>query len=159
MPKRVRAKIHKHTCSFCKKIFFSERNDSVYCNESCSGKGHKIFWRDKLNRGIRALRAQKTHGWGNMHRDNPEHPTAKWWRIRSPDGVMWEARNLFSWCRANETLFTPDPAPFSKTTLARRAFFGLSSHGQWYGWTLVTVFDIEKDPLDRVVEPVLPLSV
>jgi rubredoxin len=103
----------------------------------------------------KAIKAQTGgHGFGLTARDNPNHFQAEWFRVRDPNGQVYEIRNLQSWCRKNETRFVRDDIRGGSTPLWLRAANGLSKvvNGRccsWYGWSAVCVFDIETDPIAR----------
>jgi hypothetical protein len=81
---------------------------------------------------------------------------AKFWRFRTPAGVLVEGRNLRVLIEENARLFDPeDLIPRTKTR--NRAYSGLAGLCQqspngptsWKGWTPVAMFEGPRDPLDR----------
>jgi len=78
----------------------------------------------------------------------PEFHGAKRWVIQSPDGTIYQCRNLLHWCRENEYLFDGT---------ARQAWDGISKIkysmlgkrkrpvGQWKGWKLLSWSDEEEN--------------
>lgn len=162
--------MHIKICKHCYKVFFTEVHFRRFCGLGCSAKFRVAHPSEKVKTHLQELKTyggrgtRGKHGFGCNARDNINHKSAKQYRLRSPLGIVYEVKNLRSWCRKNELIFTPDDFPYSRTTLARRASISLQKVsvgdiGSWKGWTAVCVFDIEKDPLDRAVGDVLPLPV
>ena len=83
-----------------------------------------------------------SHGFGCMERGLSDHLFAKQWHIKSPEGRSYRFANLLEWCRRNESLFGFDNGAF-KAPLWDRVSSGLSGKGQWYGWRVVEVGDID----------------
>jgi hypothetical protein len=143
----------------CGEQLKTKRNDTKYImghqnNAECNREVREESIRRLVNRsqevenkrrmGISKQR-KGTHGYGRAARDNPEHSSAKYWVILSPDGVEYEFNNLESWCRNNEHLFE-DRRPYSKLPLWRGAQLGINglmrTDGKealsWYDWRVVT---------------------
>jgi predicted nucleic acid-binding Zn ribbon protein len=145
--KKRRGKINKHCSAKCSAIAFSKSEHA------------KQFASTALANQPKAVaRLRGSHGFGRMKQDNPNHASAKWYRLRSPDGRIYEIKNLRSFCHKNEQIFESDDRKFVNAVrpLWKRAADGLvsvSSGGScsWFGWTAVCVFDIETDPLSRRV--------
>ena len=152
--RRVRLQIQN--CQFCGKPN-PRKNGHQYktCSLSC-GANLAIKNNPNLKNNIRKAiaRLYGNHGFGRAQRDNVNHKNAKAIRVRNPFGVVYEIKNITSWCRKNEHLFIECDNPSAKLPLWRRAQVGLTSIAcgdrcSWFGWTAVCVFDIESDPLER----------
>jgi hypothetical protein len=85
----------------------------------------------------------------------PGHWKSKYWRLRTPAGVVLEGRNLNHLIRENAHLFAPEDIRWEKSRC--RASAGLAQLFQqrpngptsWKGWTAVTIYEGPHDPLER----------
>lgn len=154
-------------CEICGSAFKPRRNETRFCSQACS-----MAWVKKTNPNAFLMqkrippaedarlsgnaKQRGKHGSGGTEIDNPNHASAKFYRVRSPLGDVIEAKNLQSFCRKNELLFRSEEIEWAKTPLWKRAAQGLRANARgitcsWHGWTAVCVFDIEADPLARRV--------
>ena len=160
------AKIEHPLCPVCGGINKKRRGKNLkHCSQKCRAiayaktdhaKKFAASWATSQKIGAATLRG--AHGFGRTKMDNPNHAAAKWYRIRSPDGIVHEVKNMRSFCRKNVHLFESDDRKYINATrpLCERAADGLVSVStgkacSWFGWTAVCVFDIETDPLARRV--------
>ena len=155
---------NKKICQRCGAVFIGEKKQKC-CSLKCAGllmfsENPRIASyarnKERIEKATKALRTMLTgtHGKGMTARDSAEHCRAKWYRIRSPLGEVFEIKNLTSWCRKNSAMFTKQIDLENKSPieiLARKGLCRVSSgvDCSWHGWTAVSVFDIESDPLLR----------
>jgi hypothetical protein len=92
---------------------------------------------------------------GRAQRGRPDHPSCKFWSIRSPAGSTYHFSNLREFCRSHIHLFE-DPYPEALSPLWHRAAQGIAAlnqkHGKscsWAGWTLISKSEGNPDPLSR----------
>jgi hypothetical protein len=108
----------------------------------------------EVNRRIAKARRGKPNPPGPSAK-GPGHWKSKYWRLRTPAGVVIEGKNLNHLVRENAHLFAPDDIQWKKS--ACRASAGLAQLFQqrpngptsWKGWTAVTIYEGPHDPLDR----------
>lgn len=137
-----------NVCPHCSKEFYKYQR---YCSRSCASQANWILHRDTMVTACRttvAIASQASYpitrgsnGFGKSARGNGgNHPSAQCYKVYSPDGHVYEMKNLREWCRNNEELFRPDLRPTSKSILYKRVDFGLRGVacgliGSWNGWT------------------------
>jgi hypothetical protein len=101
-----------------------------------------------------------SHGFGRNRRGNPSHPSAKFWRIRSPYGEVFEFSNLCEWVRQNLWRFL-DERPECRLPFAVRVRHGVgatffprrrNAATHYKGWVAVGVYEKRADPLARNIE-------
>ena len=72
---------------------------------------------------------------------------AKSWKIKAPDGQIYEINNLALWARENEDILPSDAKHFSAGIInIKRSIQGKKKHGcfQYKGWTLLEYYEENK---------------
>lgn len=131
-------------------IRFREQNPVLFERRRIEGMRRSSLVRENLLR----LHREKKQEWRASALKNPklqateQHIAAKMWRLRAPDGSLYEFRNLKKFVREHETLFSPDDVIWKEMNGKAnqawcRAFQSLgrlrptSSKNipEWCGWT------------------------
>ena len=131
-------------------IRFREQNPVLFERRRVEGMRRSSLVRDNLMR----LHRDRKEQWKASALKNPklrateQHIAAKMWRLRAPDGLLYEFRNLKKFVREHEQLFSPDDVIWKEMNGKAnqawcRAFQSLgrlrptsSKHiAEWFGWT------------------------
>jgi len=102
----------------------------------------------KLRQPVAVAKVRGTNGYGRVARGRLDHPAAKLWKVKSPDGQIFKFTNMHNWCRQNEHRFV-DSAPSGKSKwgtgpLWNKAARGFKMqvngrHSHWKGWVVLSV--------------------
>lgn len=129
-------------CAVCGRLFTSPPSATVTTcrRRECT----------RAARSLRAVERVETHipemqaGLASSPICQPDerHHNAREWRLRAPDGTVYQFRNLRHFVRTHRELFSDDELETIKSGVCKAAFYlgrlrpTLSSHLQsWHGWT------------------------
>lgn len=137
-------KTQKKTCIICGTIFNDPScNMTKTCSPECSKQN-----RSRLHAsGIYAGSLEKAHEVGKNHPLTGRfetHMHAKSWVIKSPEGKVYECRNLKNWLREHEHLIDGTiKQAWDGITKIKYTMQGKRKHPSksWKGWTLLEYGD------------------
>lgn len=131
---------HKKVCVVCGKEFKdSPTNNRCCCSVECSAKH-----REQLHASgtYDVAVSHWLDGKSKFHAEHsgPDHINAKHWVIQSPDGKIYECRNLMYFIKSNPDLFDGTPKQafdgFQKIKSTQKGKRKNPSHS-WKGWRLI----------------------
>lgn len=137
-------KSHYKTCIVCgKKFYDAKSNDTVCCSPKCSKKHRQDLYKQGVNKAATDKMVAARYSNPKLM-PSPENINAKSWIIQSPDGAVYECRNLKNWLREHEDLLdgTVNQAwdgiskiKYSMQGKRKRPCY------QWKGWRLIAWSD------------------
>lgn len=131
---------NKRRCLVCGKMFWaSPSSGKITCSVECERANRSIS--GKI--GASAVNAAKAQEAAKSSPNSGRYETnaiAKSWKIRSPEGIVYDVNNLDLWSREHADIIPSDPKHFAcgirdiKRTVQGKAKRGST---QYKGWTLL----------------------
>ena len=106
------------------------------CSDKCKIALRKQIAKELHAEGLRKLQAESP-----VAQKGEINPHSKKWVIKSPDGIVYECRNLLHFFRENSDLIDGTPlnafGGISKIKRSMQGRTGKRNHTHWKGWTLI----------------------